>query len=197
MTSIEQIIDIYEAAKKRDRNFNEKNYVWLLGCDVVDELRHHIYLGNTLNGIEIKIDYAHKRKIILAARAYRARSYSGYYNNPGTYEIKNVIFNDPATIVIWADGTKTVVKTQDGEKFDAEKGLAMAISKKALGNKGNYFEEFKKYCLVESNNVISVHPDNTVTEKSVVCCTNCKYIQVAYGNPPCNDCDDYDEFEPK
>lgn len=57
---------------------------------------------------------------------------------------KEVIFNDPATIVIWADGSKTVVKAND-EKFDPEKGLAMAISKKVLGNKHDYYDIFKKY----------------------------------------------------
>ena len=60
-------------------------------------------------------------------------------------EIKDVIFNEPATIIIWKDGTKTVVKCQEGEGYDPEKGLAMAISKKALGNKGNYCEVFKKW----------------------------------------------------
>lgn len=59
--------------------------------------------------------------------------------------VKKVIFNDPATIVLWSDGTKTVVKCQDGDVFDPEKGLAMAISKKALGNKGNFNEVFKKW----------------------------------------------------
>ena len=60
-------------------------------------------------------------------------------------EIKNVIFNDPATIVFWEDGTKTVVKCQDGDEFDPEKGLAMAIAKKAYGNKGNYCTKIKKW----------------------------------------------------
>ena len=59
--------------------------------------------------------------------------------------IKNVIFNDPATIVFWSDDTKTVVKAQPGDKFDPEKGLAMAISKKVLGNKGNYYKTFDKW----------------------------------------------------
>lgn len=59
-------------------------------------------------------------------------------------EIKNVIFNDSATIVFWADDTKTVVKAVN-EEFDPEKGLAMAIAKKALGNKGNYFNQIKKW----------------------------------------------------
>lgn len=65
-------------------------------------------------------------------------------NIPRLPGIKRVIFNDPATIVYWYDGTKTVVKSH-AEEFDREKGLAMAISKKALGNKGNYFEYFKHY----------------------------------------------------
>lgn len=66
-------------------------------------------------------------------------------NNLDTRDaIKNVIYNDPATIVYWADGTKTVVKAEN-EDFDPEKGLAMAISKKMLGNKGNYYEVFKKW----------------------------------------------------
>ncbi len=55
-----------------------------------------------------------------------------------------VIFNPPATIVFWSDGTKTVVKCKE-EKFDEEKGLAMAISKKAFGNKGNYYNHIKKF----------------------------------------------------
>lgn len=59
--------------------------------------------------------------------------------------IKDVIFNGPATIVLWKDGTKTVVKAQDGEPVDKEKGLAMAIAKKVYGNKGSYYNEFKKW----------------------------------------------------
>lgn len=58
--------------------------------------------------------------------------------------IKKVIFNDPATIVFWKDGTKTVVKCGDGDIFDPEKGLAMAIAKRALGNQGNYYNEIRK-----------------------------------------------------
>lgn len=61
------------------------------------------------------------------------------------FSIKKVIFNNPATIVFWTDGSKTVVKCGEYDIFDPEKGLAMAISKKALGNQGNYYETFKKY----------------------------------------------------
>mgnify|MGYP003238161331 CR=1 FL=1 len=61
-------------------------------------------------------------------------------------KIVNVIFNAPATIVFWDDNTKTVVKAQNGEKFDPEKGLAMAIAKKTVGNnRGSYFDLFNKW----------------------------------------------------
>lgn len=66
--------------------------------------------------------------------------------------IKNVIFNDPATIIFWTDGTKTVVKAQD-EAYDPEKGMAMAIAKKALGNQGNYCNVFKKWLPEEEEKV--------------------------------------------
>ena len=63
----------------------------------------------------------------------------------GTPTIKKVIFNNPATIVIWTDDVKTVVKCGEGDTFDPEKGLAMAISKRFFGNKGNYCNIFKKW----------------------------------------------------
>lgn len=56
--------------------------------------------------------------------------------------IKRVIFNDPATIVFWKDGTKTVVKAHN-ELFDPEKGLAMAVCKKLYGDK--YHRLFKDH----------------------------------------------------
>lgn len=60
-------------------------------------------------------------------------------------KIKNVIFNKPATIVFWADGTKTVVKCEH-EDFDPEKGLAMAIVKKTMADNHSYYNEiFKKW----------------------------------------------------
>ena len=61
-------------------------------------------------------------------------------------EIKNVKFNGPATIVFWADGTKTVVKCQDGDDYSKEVGLAMCIVKKVFGNTSKYNDIFKKWC---------------------------------------------------
>ena len=59
--------------------------------------------------------------------------------------IKDVKFSGPATIVFWTDGTKTVVKCRKGDKFDPEKGIAMACAKKLLGNEDGYHKEIAKY----------------------------------------------------
>lgn len=66
-------------------------------------------------------------------------------NNNTSVFLMRVIYNDPATIAFWSDGTKTAVKAQPGDIFDPEKGLAMVIAKKACGNKGNYYNGFKKW----------------------------------------------------
>lgn len=58
--------------------------------------------------------------------------------------IRKVIFNKPATIIFWSDDTKTVVKCGADDTYDPEKGMAMAIAKRAFGNNGNYYNAFKK-----------------------------------------------------
>ena len=70
-------------------------------------------------------------------------------------KIKDVIFNPPATIVFWTDKTKTVVKAQNDESFDPEKGLVMAYFKKMHGNTGHYFETIKKWTKYFKPNVQS------------------------------------------
>lgn len=50
-------------------------------------------------------------------------------------EPKKVIFNDPATIVYWEDGSKTVVKCGPYDIYDCEKGFAMCVLKQLYGDK--------------------------------------------------------------
>lgn len=51
----------------------------------------------------------------------------------GVY-IKEVIYNDPATIVFWSDGTKTVSKVSGNDVYNPETGLSICIMKKLLGS---------------------------------------------------------------
>ena len=52
----------------------------------------------------------------------------------GIPDVDRVIFSPPATIVFWADGTKTVVKAMEGEKYEKYAGFAMACMKKLFGS---------------------------------------------------------------
>ena len=75
-------------------------------------------------------------------------------------KMENVIFNGPATIVIWNDGSKTVVKCYEYDKYDPEKGLAMAICKKFLGDE--FKSTFKRWMpeMVTEDHDISKALDN-------------------------------------
>lgn len=73
-----------------------------------------------------------------------------------TFEIEKVIFNYPATIVIWGDGSKTVVKCGPNDVYDPEKGLAMCFAKRILGNTGNYYSVLKKHLPEEKTGSVSL-----------------------------------------
>ena len=79
------------------------------------------------------------------ARLQRILSYTFNIKGGSVIGIKDVIFNNPATIILWEDGTKTVVKCGKNDTYDPEKGMAMAICKKLMGNKGSYNNVFKKW----------------------------------------------------
>lgn len=44
------------------------------------------------------------------------------------------------TVALWKGGTKTIVKCQTGDSFDAEKGIAMCFMKRYFNNRGWYNE---------------------------------------------------------
>lgn len=64
--------------------------------------------------------------------------------------IAKVIYNPPATIILWEDETKTVVKCCETDIYDPEKGFAMAVIKKLCGNKSAPFHRLFKTWRLES-----------------------------------------------
>lgn len=69
-----------------------------------------------------------------------------YIGTKKTDNIKNVIYNPPATIILWEDGTKTVVKCDDTEQYNKETGFLMCIAKKYYGNTGYFNNVLNKWC---------------------------------------------------
>lgn len=103
-----------------------------------------------INAYEMAIDYDRMRMIEIAERdihkSIQMMLSARKEREENMLKVKKVIFNDPATIVFFEDGSKVVVKANDGEAYDPEKGIAMAIAKKALANgDGNYYNTFDKW----------------------------------------------------
>lgn len=61
------------------------------------------------------------------------------------YSVDKIIFNPPATVVIWKDGTKTIVKCGEDEVFDHEVGVAMCYMKKIFGSRSAFKRTVKGY----------------------------------------------------
>ena len=121
---------------ERDIELNKSNRIIINGINVSFR-----YDSDSIDDpLLFKIKLVYKKPIL---HHIYANNYLNFISN-NIPEVKKVIFNDPATIVYWKDGTKTVVKCQEGDNFDSEKGFAMAFLKKCWGNKGNFNDKLIK-----------------------------------------------------
>lgn len=58
--------------------------------------------------------------------------------------VTKVIFNDPATIVYFEDGTKTIVKRMEDQEYNPEIGFLLCIMKRVYGD--DYHKLMWKHC---------------------------------------------------
>lgn len=66
--------------------------------------------------------------------------------------LKKVIYNGPATIILWNDGTKTVVKCKEGDPYSPEAGFALAVLKRLTGsNFHRCLKEARKEAVKDEN----------------------------------------------
>lgn len=66
-------------------------------------------------------------------------------NTPYNYRPKKIIFNGPATIVIWMDDSKTVVKCSENEKYDKKLAFKYALHKRYVELHRNIYDFYHKY----------------------------------------------------
>jgi hypothetical protein len=75
-------------------------------------------------------------------------------------KVKRIIFNDPATIVFWEDGTKTVVKCMQGYEFSEYYGFVCALAKKLYGSNSKVVSVIKKHATTVEKKPQEVKADN-------------------------------------
>ena len=158
--------EMFHILEHKFGNINKDDCYWLINQDDFSNI-YYAMMGFgiernanrvTINGINVSFTYDSESidepLLYRIELVYKKPIFHHIYTNNNLFfspseinnipEVKKVIFNDPATIVYWKDGTKTVVKCQNGDDFDPEKGFAMAFLKKCWGNKGNFNDKLIK-----------------------------------------------------
>ena len=129
-----------------DRSHHKEPLGVYLDSDGVKRLYDRIYQwGNDMRKRNIPIS-SEMKKILNSIYGRENAMRKGYiYKYPeknNSMVPDQIIFNPPATIVFWKDGTKTVVKCAEGEKFDPYTGFCYAFTEHFLGS----ISHIKKLC---------------------------------------------------
>lgn len=118
-----------------------------LHCDGAINADVELYSGVSASDLITTPDMIRRREV--AYRLSRAAAYGLFTpvkkEKTLSMTIKKVIFSPPATIIIWDDNTKTIVKAQEDEPYDPEKGMAMCIAKHIYGDCGSYYNVFSEW----------------------------------------------------
>lgn len=59
--------------------------------------------------------------------------------------IRQIIFSGPKTIVIWSDGSKTIVSCSKDDTYDGYAGFCAAVAKKMFGSTSQVKRVIEKY----------------------------------------------------
>lgn len=118
--------------------FDEEAYIRLIQRELHSEMAENIRLKRELDDLKKNRDIP---------SAYPGSTFGLVYQEckiRPTFAIDKVLFNPPATIVFWLDGTKTVVKCKEGEEFSEWAGIALCLAKKLYGP--NFHKIFRAHC---------------------------------------------------
>ena len=113
-----------------------------------------VIFDETGNDIILKLVescYAMNSPIIFPNRKMVYKAYPILPFTKANSKVEKVVFNDPATIIFWGDGTKTVVKCQEGDTYNKETGFVMCYLKKLLGNDNTFNKEITKWVVEDGN----------------------------------------------
>lgn len=118
------------------------------------------FVGQT--GI-VKINYNGKIGVQLGGRANPNSEYGVFWFKETSLAIipdcdtiteisvKQIIYSGPKTIIIWSDGSKTIVSCGEGDTYDRYAGFCAAVTKKIFGSNSNIKKTIDKYAKADQS----------------------------------------------
>ena len=119
---------------------NERNY------DLnANTLRGFKSLDKMIDSLSAKINFGRSRTAILVGdfsnitNEQALKIINSRHKGKG---IKQIFSNNPTTVILWEDGTKTISKCSDNDVYNVERGIEICMIKKAFGMSN---QEYKRY----------------------------------------------------
>ena len=115
-------------------------------------------VGSTKN-LEKEInDMDERSRYATFAEADAKRKLNAQYGVASTYKPKKVIYDEAAgvTVVLWMDGTKTIVRAAEGEEHDAYLGYCIALAKKMHGTNSALKRDLEKVLVVKEDKKLNI-----------------------------------------
>lgn len=109
-------------------------------------------LEKEINDMDERIRYA------TFAETDAKRKLNAQYGVASTYKPKKVIYDEAAgvTVVLWMDGTKTIVRATEGEEHDAYLGYCIALAKKMHGTNSALKRDLEKVLVVKEDKKLNI-----------------------------------------
>ena len=119
----------------------------------------------------LHIEYQIGYRYATFAEADAKRKLNAQYGVASTYKPKKVIYDEAAgvTVVLWMDGTKTIVRAAEGEEHDAYLGYCIALAKKMHGTNSALKRDLEKVLVVKEDKklIIPLPTMNGLADKLV------------------------------
>lgn len=102
----------------------------------------------------LRIEYQH----VIFDEADAKRRLNAQYGVASAYKPKKVIYDEAAgvTVVLWMDGTKTIVRAAEGEEHDAYLGYCIALAKKMHGTNSALKRDLEKVLVVKEDKKLNI-----------------------------------------
>ena len=118
----------------------------------------NVDVGSTKNFKKEINDMDERIRYATFAEADAKRKLNAQYGVASTYKPKKVIYDEAAgvTVVLWMDGTKTIVRAAEGEEHDAYLGYCIALAKKMHGTNSALKRDLEKVLVVKEDKKLNI-----------------------------------------